>query len=255
MDLSDLIVHQVVEVNRVKREVGIHTVRERQYCILCYKVTGKSVYMHQDMTYLSDSSHIVFIPSGATYQYQCQERGECIILGFHCNGQEQQLQSLAVNSSADILATLERIERAYTFKKAGYKAYCLSGVYRLLYDIVSQNENRYLAGLKKQKIQPGLEYLEKHYQDSALDVQTLAERSGVSEVYFRKLFTEIYGMPPKKYINLIRLSKAKELLLTGEVTVQQVAEATGFRDVYSFCKSFRKTYECTPTEYRKSRWG
>ena len=100
-----------------------------------------------------------------------------------------------------------------------------------------------------------LDYLEKHYQDSALNVQTLAEVSGVSEIYFRKLFTEIYSMPPKKYISLIRMSKARELLMTGEVTVQQVAEATGFRDVYSFCKSFRKAHECTPTQYRKSHWG
>ena len=62
-------------------------------------------------------------------------------------------------------------------------------------------------------------------------------------------------MPPKKYIGLIRMTKAKELLLTGEVTVQQVAEAVGFRDVYGFCKAFRKAHDCTPTEFRKARWG
>lgn len=255
MDLSDLIVQHVVEVNRVNREVGTYTVRRRPYCILCYKVTGRSVYMHQETPYLSDSSHIVFIPRGATYRYRCEESGECIIVGFSCDASQLQLQSLAVSNSADILSTLERIERAYTFKKTGYQAYCMSGLYRLLYDMVSQNENRYLAGVKKQRIQPGLDYLEKHYQDYALNVQTLAEASGVSEIYFRKLFTEIYGMPPKKYISLIRMSKARELLMTGEVTVQQVAEATGFRDVYSFCKSFRKAHECTPTQYRKSHWG
>ena len=253
MDLSDLIVRQVVEVNRVNRNVGTYTVRRRPYCILCYKVTGKSIYMHEEVTYLSDSSHIVFIPSGASYHYHCEESGECIILGFTCDGPQAKLQSLAVSNSAEILSNLERIERAYTFKKTGYQAYCLSGLYRLLYDMVSQNENRYLAGLKKQRIQPGLEYLEKHYHDCDLNVQTLAEVSGVSEIYFRKLFTESYGMPPRKYIGLIRMNRAKELLLTGEVTVQQVAEAVGFRDVYGFCKAFRKAHDCSPTEYRKAR--
>lgn len=253
MHLSDLIVRQVVEVNRVNRKVGTYTVRQRPYCILCYKVAGRSIYMHQKTAYVSDCNHIVFIPSGATYCYQCEESGECIIVGFSCEAPGLQLQSLAVSNSADVLATLERIERAYTFKKTGFQAYCLSGLYRLLYDVVSQNENRYLAGLKKQRIQPGLDYLEKHYQEHTLDVQILAEVSGVSEIYFRKLFTQIYGMPPKKYLSLIRMTKAKELLLTGEVTVQQVAEAVGFRDVYGFCKAFRKAHDCTPTEYRKTR--
>ena len=255
VDLSELIVHQVVEVNRVNRNVGTYTVRRRPYCILCYKVTGKSVYMHEGVQYLSDSSHMVFIPAGATYRYRCEESGECIILGFSCEEYPEQLQSLSVSSGADILAALERIERAYTFQKTGCRAYCLSGLYRLLYDMVIQDENRYLAGLKKQRIQPGLDYLEKHYHDCEMNVQLLAEQAGVSEIYFRKLFTEIYGMPPKKYISLIRMTKARELLLTGEVTVQQVAEAVGFRDVYSFCKAFRKVHDCSPTQYRKDRWN
>lgn len=255
MDLSELIVHRVVEVNRVNRSVGTYTVRRRPYCILCYKVTGKSIYMHGDVQYLSDSSHMVFIPAGASYRYRCEESGECIILGFSCEESLNAIQSLSVSNGAEVFAALERIERAYTFKKTGYQAYCLSWLYRLLYDLVVGNENRYLAGIKKQRLQPGLEYLEKHYQDSELTVQTLARHAGVSEIYFRKLFTEIYGMPPKQYIRLVRMNKAKELLLTGEVPVQQVAEAVGFRDVYSFCKAFRKAHDCSPTEYRKARWN
>lgn len=255
LDLSDLIVREVVAVNRVNRATGTYSVRQRPYCALCYKVAGKSEYVQNGITFPSDSAHIVYIPSGASYHYSCRENGECVIVEFCCDDPGAQMQSFVVNNSADILPTLDKIERAHTFKKAGYKAYCLSGLYRLLYYMVSQDESRYLAGLKKQRIQPGLDYLESHYQDHALSVQTLAEISGVSEIYFRKLFTEIYGTPPKKYINLIRMSKARELLLTGEVSVQQVAEAVGFRDVYSFCKSFRKAHDCTPTQYRKIRWN
>lgn len=255
MHLSDLIVQEVVAVNRVNRATGTYEVRQRPYCALCYKITGKSEYVQDGSVFASDSEHIVYIPSGATYRYSCRENGECVIVEFRSEDPGTQLQSFAVNNGADILSTLEKIGRAHTFRKSGYKAYCLSGLYRLLYDMVSQSGSRYLSSLKKSRIQPGLDYLECHYQDPALNVQMLSEVSNVSEIYFRKLFTEIYDMPPKKYINLIRMTKAKELLLTGEVTVQQVAEAVGFRDVYGFCKAFRKAHDCTPTEYRKARWN
>ena len=255
MDLSCLIVREVVAVNRVNRSPGTYAVHKRPYCALCCKLSGKSEYIQDGKVYPSDSTHIVYIPSGASYKYRCLEEGACVILEFRAEEPGMKLQSLSVSNSTEVRSNLEKIERAHTFRKPGFRAYRLSGLYRLLYDMVSQNEARYLSGLKKARVQPGLDYLEKHYQDSGLDIEALAEAAGVSEIYFRKLFTEIYGMPPKKYISLVRMSKARELLLTGEITVQQVAEAVGFRDVYSFCKAFRKAHDCTPTEYRKARWG
>ena len=255
MELSDLIIREVVAVNRVNRATGTYAVHRRPYCALCCKITGRSTYIQDGMVFPSDSGHIVYIPSGATYRYSCLEEGECVIVEFQTEEPGEVLQSFAVTNGPEILATLEKIERAHTFRKTGSRVYCLSGLYRLLYGMVSQNESRYLSNLKKSRIQSGLDYLECHYQDSALSAQILAEQSGVSEIYFRKLFAEIYGMPPKKYINLIRMTKAKELLLTGEITVAQVADAVGFRDVYSFCKAFRKAHDCTPTEYRKTHWN
>jgi len=253
--LSDLIVREVVAVNRVNRAPGTYAVHRRPYCALCCKITGRSEYIQNGIVFPSDREHIVYIPSGATYRYSCLEEGECVIVEFQAEEPGELLQSFAVNNRAEILATLEKIERAHTFRKTGFRVYCLSGLYQLLHGMLSQNESRYLSNLKKSRIQPGLDYLERHYQDTALSVQILADMSGVSEVYFRKLFAEIYGMPPKKYINLIRMTKAKELLITGEIPVVQVAEAVGFRDVYSFCKAFRKAHDCTPTEYRRLHWN
>lgn len=255
MDLSCLILQEVVAVNRVNRAPGTYSVNNRPYCALCCKVTGKSEYIRSGEVFLSDIGHMVYIPAGASYQYRCLEAGECVIVEFRAEQPGEQLQSLAVSNGPELLTTLEKIERAHTFRKTGFRAYCLSGLYRLLYDMVSQNESRYLAGVKKARLQPGLAYLEAHYQDPELRTGTLAEKAGVSEIYFRKLFTEIYGMSPQKYIALARMSKARELLLTEGITVGQAAEAVGFRDVYSFCKAFRKAHECTPTEYRKAYWG
>lgn len=252
MNLSDMIVQRVVAVNRINVAVGTYSTKNRPQCGLCYKFSGRSVYNQNGSQYLSDKNHVVFLPQGATYDFTCEEVGECVIVEFLAQNASKEIHSYAINNDAEILSMLDKIERAHTFKKPGHTAYCLSGLYKLLFYIIAQNEHPYIAKLKKTRIQPGLEYLETHYHDYDLSIQQLADISGISEVYFRKMFTEIYGMPPKKYINLIRMTKAKELLLSDEITVQQISEEVGFHDVYSFCKAFRKANDCTPTEYRKS---
>ena len=50
------------------------------------------------------------------------------------------------------------------------------------------------------------------------------------------------------------MEKAKGMLLSREMSIRQVAEETGFSDIYSFSKAFRKLNDCTPSEYRKKRW-
>lgn len=254
MDLSELIVTKVVAVNRVNHPTGAYSAKNRPYCALTLKLRGHTVYTQRDTRHVSDNNHMIFVPAGADYSFANEEPGECIQVEFIADLKDTRIISTPVSNSAELQSTLEKIERSFTFKKPGYHAYCLSGLYRLLYSMTVQSQQGYLSGLKKQRLQPGLEYLEAHYQELGLSVAQMAEAADVSEVYFRKLFTEVFGMPPKKYLNLIRMSKAKELLLTKEISVQQVAEEVGFHDVYSFCKSFRRAHDCTPTQYRKSHW-
>ena len=252
MGLSDIVITKIVAVNRMNDAVGTYSTKNRQQYGLCYKYAGRTTYIHNGKSYTNDSDHITFIPKGSSFQYMREEQGGCIIVEFLAEHAGDEFETFVINNGAEILSILTKLERAFTFKKPGYMAYCMSALYKLLFSVIAQNGNPYLAKIKKHRIQPGVEYLENHYNDCNLNIQQLANVSGVSEVYFRKMFTEIYGIPPKKYINLIRITKAKELLLSDEISMQQISEEVGFHDVYSFCKAFRKANDCTPTEYRKN---
>ncbi len=253
MRLSDVLIQRVVAVNRVNRLLGHYVVKDRPQCTLSYKISGHSEFVQDGKSYVSDRNHIVFIPAGATYTFNCQEKGECILLEFEAQQAGDTLQSFLIHNDVEVLSLFNKIEQAYTFRKAGYLSYCMSGLYRLFYYMDLQLENAYIADQKKKRIQPGLDYLEAHIYDPGLNCKTMAELSGVSEVYFRKLFTLIYGLPPKHYIHLTRMEKAKGMLLSREMSVRQVAEETGFSDIYAFSKAFRKANDCTPSEYRRKR--
>ena len=85
-----------------------------------------------------------------------------------------------------------------------------------------------------------------------ISIEKLADISGISSVYFRKIFSEIYGMPPMQYVGRIRIEKAKGMLIGDFISVTQIAEMSGFGSVYHFCKAFKKSTGLTPTEWAKS---
>lgn len=84
-----------------------------------------------------------------------------------------------------------------------------------------------------------------------LSNDALAEISGCSTVYFRKLFTEVYGSSPISYLHTLRTEKAKELLCSNCGSVGAVALAVGYKNIYDFSRAFKRRTGMSPTEFVK----
>ena len=80
----------------------------------------------------------------------------------------------------------------------------------------------------------------------------LAELCGMSEVAFRKIFTNSMGITPLKYINNLKIATAKELLLSKSCTISKVAELSGFNCDSYFSREFKKHTGMSPIEYKNS---
>jgi AraC-like DNA-binding protein len=80
--------------------------------------------------------------------------------------------------------------------------------------------------------------------------QDLMDRFHVSKEAIGQAFSS-YGTSIPAFINACRLEYAGELLKTQpDLSVSKVAAASGFTTRESFCRSFKKQYSLTPTEYR-----
>ena len=65
------------------------------------------------------------------------------------------------------------------------------------------------------------------------------------------LFKSEVGVSPQRYVNNVRLERARDLLEGGMLSVKEIAAEIGFPNVSSFCRSFKACYGATPSEYRK----
>ncbi|MDQ7261141.1 GlxA family transcriptional regulator [Paracoccus sp. PS-1] len=78
----------------------------------------------------------------------------------------------------------------------------------------------------------------------------LASEAGMSPRQLERLFARYLGRSPKRYYMEIRLERARNLLLQTEMSVMEIALASGFASAAHFSKCYRATYGCTPYRER-----
>lgn len=94
-------------------------------------------------------------------------------------------------------------------------------------------------------------YVKQHYIDGFTSVQ-IQEACGLSYKYAGTLFKEVTGQTIKEYQCTLRLRKAEQLLKETNKSITEIAQLTGFSDVFYFSKIFHRKKGCPPGEYRKT---
>ncbi len=92
-------------------------------------------------------------------------------------------------------------------------------------------------------------YVQEHYGDSNLSLTQIAEYVGLSAKYVSKLFRLKTGQGLPDYINLVRVQKAKDILKTEKLTVNELSERVGYNNVKTFRRVFQKVERVNPSEY------
>ena len=100
-----------------------------------------------------------------------------------------------------------------------------------------------------EQIRPALEIMAERF-GADIRLETLARACFLSESYFCCLFRELTGKTPFEYLNDLRLTRARAMLLTTDLTITQIAASTGFGDSGYFSRRFAKLYGMTPRALR-----
>lgn len=86
-------------------------------------------------------------------------------------------------------------------------------------------------------------------------LRDLADVAHLSPIYFHKLFSLRFGKTPYQYIAEMRITAAKDMLLTTEKPLGDIAAACGFSTQSYFHNQFKAAVGQTPREYRNQYWS
>lgn len=102
-------------------------------------------------------------------------------------------------------------------------------------------------------LQPQLEdavrFLQVHYTE-VVTLEQLAETARMSKYYFIKAFKELTGTTPYRYLLVLRVDATKRLLRQTTLSVNEIAEQTGFCDGKNCILHFKKLTGVTPLQFR-----
>lgn len=82
-----------------------------------------------------------------------------------------------------------------------------------------------------------------------LSLSALSRKYAVSPGYFSKLFKKVTGVGLNEYVNISRVTAARELLKASNMPITRVAEECGFNDSNYFAQVFKKINGITPKKY------
>lgn len=82
-------------------------------------------------------------------------------------------------------------------------------------------------------------------------VEEMVSRSGLPERSFKRRFRRATGHAPISYVQHLRVEKAKKMLETGDVSVEEIGWSVGYEDPSSFRRLFKRLTGLTPGAYRR----
>lgn len=218
--------------------------KSRHSYAISFCKSGQIDYLQNGIRIASTPEYAVLLPKNATYELFGVEDGIFPLINFDTLIPfADAITAIPLTNAESYYKDLERICELWLYPEKHAK------VMSLLYDILQRlsMESNEASPL----LTPALRYLDEHIFDPNLRNSILAKQANISEIYFRRLFYQAYGMTPKQYILELRLRQARHLLAGNRQTVSSIAESCGFSSVYHFSRAFKDATGISPAEYAK----
>ncbi len=96
-----------------------------------------------------------------------------------------------------------------------------------------------------------INYMEKHFAEK-ITLADVAKELHISPNYLSRYFSELFGISFSRYLKTMRISRATHLLKHSQLSVSEIAFASGFNTLSFFNSSFKEMYGIVPSEYRQN---
>jgi YesN/AraC family two-component response regulator len=119
---------------------------------------------------------------------------------------------------------------------------------------IANQVSRYYVHAYSDNFQRALSFVNENYTLNP-SLSRAAETACLSYHHFSKVFKKNLGIGFRAYINKKRIDRARELLVSGDMTITYIALSVGFEDLTNFERVFKGLTSYTPSEYRDKKLG
>ena len=124
-------------------------------------------------------------------------------------------------------------------------------IIKLLGYIVSFEKQRNFSGKQIEKVIQKARFQMRENVTKDLDLYQLAANNNIGYSYFRKMFKQYTGISPHQYHLELKITRAKELILSSDKTIKEICFELGFQSTHYFSRFFKQKVGINPSDLRK----
>lgn len=255
-DINISFIHLIID-RHCQQGWRLEQKEDRPFYGLVYVLAGSAVHQTEAQTQTVGRQDILYLAKGSRYVTTANpgEPYRFIVLSFQVNA-DACMTDLPIRTITQPVNPLhfqdlfrEAAER-WQKKDVLYKLKCSGLVGEILYQLVQESIQAHLDLDSLARIRPAVAHMEQHFQ-APVSMTELAGLARLSVSHFRRLFRQVYGMAPQEYLRNLRISRAKDLIRSESYSVGEVAERSGFTNIYYFSRVFKQVTGLSPSEFRQ----
>lgn len=218
----------------------------RAYWLIHFVVSGFGIFKIEDKEYHISPGEMFIIPPFIETYYQADSDNpwDYIWIGFTVKNTLPKPLPHTIKCP-EAMEIFEKMKMCEEFSD-GRSAFLSARLWDLFALILGKQNNRndYV------KMAQGIIHTE--YMNG-ITVNDIANRLKLDRTYFSVLFKRKLGTSPKQYLLGYRMSVAASLISDKNVSVSVAAISSGYSDIFTFSKMFKKHYGLSPTDYAKKK--
>lgn len=202
---------------------------------------------------------VIVLPPGHAHSYWADEDDPWTLWWFHASGPEIENFLIRANLTIDapvrrprdphrVASLLAEILRWAERDTTLPSLFAASGAAWHALALIASGQSP--ADGTDDLIEQTMDYLREHLTDP-ISVAELAASVSLSTSHFSALFKQRTGHPVLRYLIMLRMARARELLNITNWPIATIAVEVGFPDSFYFARQFKKVHGMTPREYRR----
>jgi AraC-like DNA-binding protein len=236
--------------------------RELQEYQLNYITRGEGLFENQTGSFPIKTGSLLVIFPGIWHRYKpnFQSGWTENYIGFNGEAVKKFMKHnifapdrpvIQVGEREEILDTFLKIFDLVEKEQPGFQHIASGLIIKLLGYLVAFEKQKEFSGKKIAEVIEEVRFQMRSEVGRNFDLEKFAAENNMGYSWFRRMFKNYTGLSPRQYCIQLKIMRAKELLLSTNLTVKEISYELGFESIHYFSRMFKQKTGINPTKFRK----
>lgn len=159
---------------------------------------------------------------------------------------------LQIGNREEFIDTYHKIFEMILEEKPGFQQVASGMIMKLLGYMVSLEKQKNFTGKRVERTIRDACFEMRENIGAEIDFKEYAQDQNIGYSYFRKMFKQYTGIAPVQYHLDLKIRRARDLLVSSDLSIKEIAFQVGFHSIHYFSRCFKKKTGRSPSEFRNS---